>query len=431
MESGHYSFTSIVFYSLISVTLFCVLATSQASADWGQNEVEVNSVYEVGCGVVHVSKEITFTNMDENTRYWQGFYSSLNYPVAPGHSNLSSFDDSSEIKSKRAEDGGNYYMFTFNENVWYGDSYILTLEYDVRMDPIYTTFTIREQSDSGNVKLIVPDNYEAYLEDVDYAKENLDDHAVYTFDNKSFQEFPLRIDCVKTVDTMVDSEIVSLEGRNVSISVEYRQGNDEWAQNVLDKTATYLPLLEDVWGAPYPGNSYLTIRESSIAETKGYDGFNYGNGTISLLHSAGDRVLIHELSHSWTHACNFEQLWMHEGYANLYTFLVLKQTNPEKALTMKSELEDGYGKNGHNFVQALDGWSIPDEYNTSSSESIGYGYSKSFVFVSDIYENVGFERMQIANRKLLATGNVDTSDHISIIESVSGKEFDEMYSNFV
>ncbi|MFW5986959.1 MAG: M1 family aminopeptidase [Methanohalophilus sp.] len=431
MEYGRYSFTSIIFYSLVSVTLFCVLATSQASADWGQNEVEVNSVYEVGCGAVHVSKEITFTNMDENTRYWQGFYSSLNYPVGPAHSNLRSFDGSSEVKSKKAEDGGNYYMFAFNENVWYGDSYNFTLEYDIQADPVYITFTIREQSDSGNVKLIVPDNYEAYLEDVDYAKENLDDRAVYTFDNKSFQEFPLRIDCVKTVDTMVDSEVVSLEGRNVSISVEYRQGNDEWAQEVLDKTATYLPLLEDVWGVPFPGNSDLIIRESSVAETKGYDGFNYGNGTISLLHSADDRVLIHELSHSWTHACNFEQLWMHEGYANLYTFLILKQTNPKKALTMKSELEEDYGKKEQQFAQALDGWSIPDEYNTSSSERIGYGYSKSFVFVSNIYENVGFERMQIANRKLLATGNVDTSDHISIIESVSGKDLDETYSNFV
>jgi hypothetical protein len=431
MEFGRYSFTSVVFYSIIAVVLFCVLATFTASAQWEQNEVEVNSVYEVGSGVVHVTKEITFTNKDENTRYWQGFYSSLNYPLPPDHSNLCSYDDSFEVRFKRAEDGGNYYMFAFNEDVWYGDSYTFTLEYDVQTDPIYTTFTIREQSDSVNVKLIVPDNYETCLEDVDYAKENLNDRAVYTFGNESFQVFPLRIDCVKTVDIMVASEVVLLGGRNVNISVEYRKGNDEWAQEVLDKTATYLPLLEDVWGIPFPGNSDLIIRESSVAEIKGYDGFNYGNGTISLLHSAEDRVLIHELSHSWTHACNFEQLWMHEGYANLYTFLVLQQTNPEQALAMKSELEEDYDKKGHQFEQALDGWSIPDEYNTSSSETIGYGYSKSFVFVSDIYKKVGFEKMQTANRKLLAAGNVDTPDHISIIESVSGKDFDQMYSNFV
>ncbi|RNI13836.1 hypothetical protein EFE42_06940 [Methanohalophilus sp. RSK] len=431
MESGRYSFTSVVFYSIISVVLFCVLATSPASADWGQNEVEVNSVYEVGSGFVHVTKEITFTNKDENTRYWQGFYSSLNYPVPPDHSNLSSYDDSSEVGFKKAEDGGEYYIFTFNEDVWYGDSYTFTLEYDVRTDPIYTTFTITEQSDTGTVELIVPDDYETYLEDVGYGKENLHDHTVYTFGNASFQEFPLRIDCVKTVDIMVASEVVSLGDRNVNISVEYRKGNDEWAQDVLEKTATYLPLLEDVWGVPFPGKSDLIIRESSVAETKGYDGFNYGDGTISLLHSAGDRVLIHELCHSWTHACNFEQLWMHEGYANLYTFLVLKQTNPKKALAMKSELEGDYDKKEHQFAWALDGWSIPDEYNTSSSERIGYGYSKSFVFVSDVYEKVGFERMQIANRKLLAAGKVNTSGHISIIESVSGKDFDNMYSNFV
>jgi hypothetical protein len=431
MESGRYSFTSIAFYSIISVILFCVLATSPASADWGQNEVEVNSVYEVESGFVHITKEITFTNKDESTRYWQGFYSSLNYPVPSHHSNICSYDGSSEVSFKKPEDGGNYYIFAFNEDVWYGDSYTFTLEYDVRTDPIYTTFTIREQSDSGNVKLIVPDNYEAYLEDVGYAKENLHNRAVYTFGNESFQEFPLRIDCVKTVDIMVDSEVVFLGDRNVNISVEYRKGNGEWAQDVLEKTSTYLPLLEDVWGVPFPDNSDLVIRESSVAETKGYDGFNYGNGTISLLHSAGDRVLIHELCHSWTHACNFEQLWMHEGYANLYTFLVLKQTNMEKALAMKSELERVYDKKEHQFAQVLDGWSIPDEYNTSSSEKIGYGYSKSFVFVSDIYKKVGFEKMQTANRKLLAAGNVDTPDHISIIESVSGKDFDQMYSNFV
>ncbi|WP_143743524.1 M1 aminopeptidase family protein [Methanohalophilus halophilus] len=411
--------------------MFFVLATSTACAEWEQNEVEVNSVYEVGPEVVHVTKEITFTNKDANTRYWQGFYSSLNYPLFQDHSNLSSYDDSSEVRLKRAENGGNYYMFAFNENVWYGDSYTFTLEYDVQTDPIYATFTIGEQSDSGNVKLIVPDNYEACLADVSYAKENLNDRVVYTFGNESFQEFPLRIDCVKTVDRVVASEVISLGGRNVNISVEYRKGNDEWAQEVLDKTVTYLPLLEDVWGVPFPGNSDLIIRESSVAETKGYHGFNYGNGTISLLHSAGDRVLIHELSHSWTHACNFEQLWMHEGYANLYTFLVLKQINPKKALAMKSELEEDYDKKEQHFAQALDGWSIPDEYSTSGSEMIGYGYSKSFVFVSDIYEKVGFERMQIANRKLLASGNVDTSDHISIIESISGKDFDQMYSNFV
>ncbi|WP_129597219.1 hypothetical protein [Methanohalophilus profundi] len=143
MESGHYSFTSVVFYSIIAVVLFCVLATSTACAEWEQNEVEVNSVYEVGSGFVHVTKEITFTNKDENTRYWQGFYSSLNYPVPPDHSNLCSYDDSSKVRFKRAEDGGDYYIFTFNEDLWYGDSYTFTMEYDVRKDPIYTTSQLR------------------------------------------------------------------------------------------------------------------------------------------------------------------------------------------------------------------------------------------------------------------------------------------------
>lgn len=421
----------IAVYVLIIFCFLNIMVVSPVSAGWGQTITHVDSTYEVKTGVVHVTKEICFINNDNDTRYWQGYYSSLNYYIPPESSNISSYDSSSDLRFYRAEPDSDYFVFEFNDHVWYGESYTFTIEYDILASPSSVMFYVQETGDSADVTLIVTNEYETHVSAKDYVISSQSDKTIYAFGPVQELESPFLVACVNQTDLNIASSVVPLESGNVTINVEYWDGEYEWAQRVLDTAGENLPLLEQMWGIPYPGDGNITITECSFSEMNGYKGFNNGNGNISILHSASDEVLIHELAHCWTRGCRFDELWMHEGYANFYTYLVLNSTDPAVAASMKSQFFDGYEQMESVYDFDLNGWSVPTDYNESNAALVDYGYDKSFVMVYSLYKEVGLGGMKDANNKFSSSWNIDDYDHRLILQSVSGKDLGAVYDQFM
>ncbi len=389
-------------FTLLLTFVFLVFgALPIASADWNQNIIEIDATYEVIPEemVVHVSKEFIFSNRDTDTRLWRGYYSTLNYKLPDGIENIRAYDSDDDMNLFKPDAKSDYYTFEFNKNVWYGKSYKFNVEYDIPVQKNTAAFHINENGDSTKVIVSVPDEYEVFINRNDYTKTQQSDKTTYSFDKGLNWDRSCFVDAVHVTEMKVINDIVHLTEKDVKIIVEFWDGEDEWGNEMLSAAIESLPVLEDVTGLPYPTEYDITITQATLADTLGYGGANNGMDGIILLHTENYETLIHELAHYWTRECNFEAIWMDEGYANLYTYLVLEQTHPDDAAARKELYFEQYETMKSTHDLSLSEWKVPDSFNSENANEVDYGYRKSFVLAYNKYENEGLESIQVSNLK--------------------------------
>ncbi len=394
------SFVSL-FTLILTFVILIVGALPIASADWDQNIIEINAAYEVIPEemVVHVSKEFTFSNHDSDTRFWRGYYSNLNYKLPDGIENIQIYDSDQEMEFYKPDAKDSYYTFEFNKNIWYEKSYTFTVEYDIAIHKNTAVFHISENGDNTKVTVSIPDGYDVSIDRNDYTKTQLSDVNTYRFDKGLNWDKPCFVDAVHPTEMQVVKDTIHLKEKDVKIIVEFWDGEDEWGNEMLSAAIESLPVLEDVTGLPYPTEYDITIKQATLADTLGYGGANNDVEGIILLHTENYETLIHELAHYWTRECNFEAIWMDEGYANLYTYLVLDQTHPDDAAARKELYFEQYETMKPTHDISLSDWKVPDSFNSENANDVDYGYKKSFVLAYNKYENEGLESIQVSNLK--------------------------------
>ena len=390
-----------LFTLILTFVILIVGALPIASADWDQNIIEIDAAYEVIPEemVVHVSKEFTFSNHDSDTRFWRGYYSNLNYKLPDGIENIQIYDSDQEMEFYKPDAKDSYYTFEFNKNIWYEKSYTFTVEYDIAIHKNTAVFHISENGDNTKVTVSIPDGYDVSIDRNDYTKTQLSDVNTYRFDKGLNWDKPCFVDAVHPTEMQVVKDTIHLKEKDVKIIVEFWDGEDEWGNEMLSAAIESLPVLEDVTGLPYPTEYDITIKQATLADTLGYGGANNDVEGIILLHTENYETLIHELAHYWTRECNFEAIWMDEGYANLYTYLVLDQTHPDDAAARKELYFEQYETMKSTHDISLSDWKVPDSFNSENANDVDYGYKKSFVLAYNKYENEGLESIQVSNLK--------------------------------
>ncbi len=390
-----------LFTLILTFVILIVGALPIASADWNQNIIEIDAAYEVIPEemVVHVSKEFTFSNHDSDTRFWRGYYSNLNYKLPDGIENIQIYDSDQEMEFYKPDAKDSYYTFEFNKNIWYEKSYTFTVEYDIAIHKNTAVFHISENGDNTKVTVSIPDGYDVSIDRNDYTKTQLSDVNTYRFDKGLNWDKPCFVDAVHPTEMQVVKDTIHLKEKDVKIIVEFWDGEDEWGNEMLSAAIESLPVLEDVTGLPYPTEYDITIKQATLADTLGYGGANNDVEGIILLHTENYETLIHELAHYWTRECNFEAIWMDEGYANLYTYLVLDQTHPDDAAARKELYFEQYETMKPTHDISLSDWKVPDSFNSENANDVDYGYKKSFVLAYNKYENEGLESIQVSNLK--------------------------------
>lgn len=390
-----------LFTLILTFVILIVGALPIASADWDQNIIEIDAAYEVIPEemVVHVSKEFTFSNHDSDTRFWRGYYSNLNYKLPDGIENIQIYDSDQEMEFYKPDAKDSYYTFEFNKNIWYEKSYTFTVEYDIAIHKNTAAFHINENGDNTKVTVSIPNGYDVSIDRNDYTKTQLSDVNTYRFDKGLNWDKPCFVDAVHPTEMQVVKDTIHLKEKDVKIIVEFWDGEDEWGNEMLSAAIESLPVLEDVTGLPYPTEYDITITQATSADTLGYGGANNDVEGIILLHTENYETLIHELAHYWTRECNFEAIWMDEGYANLYTYLVLDQTHPDDAAARKELYFEQYETMKSTHDISLSDWKVPDSFNSENANDVDYGYKKSFVLAYNKYENEGLESIQVSNLK--------------------------------
>lgn len=374
-----------------------------------------------------MTKEVTFNNIDENTRYWQGYYDTYNYYIPDDAENIRAYDSSGSMEYTKGD--GDFYVFMFNERVWYGDVFEFTVEYDIMVNQNTAVFNIWDNTDNATAKIIIPDEYEMYANKQNCVITPLKDRYVLDPGNLGKNVAPITVDLVRHTELNSMTETVKLKEKDVLVTVRYWDGEEQWAEHVMDTTSRSLVMLEDIWGVAYPANYDITITESSMEETAGYGGLNNWSNGISLLHTSRDITLIHELTHYWTKSCSFEQLWMDEGYANFYAIRVLEELDPLQATKELNRLSE-IGDNEKNVGELAD-WSTPSELAPGYAYQTKLNYKRAFLLTYSIYKDVGMDTFRDASMEFINMGYVDKSDHIRIMESISGKELDAIYDQYL
>ncbi|MDF1533979.1 MAG: hypothetical protein P1P69_05690 [Methanosarcinaceae archaeon] len=400
---GHTT-TPIPLFVLLLTFVFLAVGTSPiASADWNQNIIEIDATYEVVSQdmIVHISKEFTFSNHDIDTRFWKGYYSNLNYKLPGGIENIQVYDSDQKMEYYKPDAQGDYYTFEFNKNIWYDKSYTFTVEYDLVTNKNTAAFYIIENGDNTKVTVSIPNEYEVSIDRNDYIKIQHPDVTKYIFNKGLNWDGSCFVNAVHVTEMQVIRDTVQLKEKDVVISIEFWDGEDEWANTMMHTAIESLPVLEEVSDLPYPMKYNITITQATSADTLGYGGVNNGKDGIILLYTENYETLIHELAHYWTMECDFEAIWMDEGYANLYTYLVLEHNHPDDAVARKELYFEQYENMKPVYDIQLSDWTVPDAFNSENANKIDYGYKKSFVIAYNKYEKEGLGSVQVSDLKLL------------------------------
>jgi hypothetical protein len=414
------------------IILFILLLCTAhiALADGEEVITEINSTYTLvpEDGIVKVSKEITFHNNDSKTRYWRGYYSSFNHYLPDNALKVEAFDSERALIFSRTSEG--YHTFHFNRKVWYEESYTFRIEYELETNKNTAVFSLSEYGQRTEVILEVPAGFDTYLSRDDYEVEERMYSSVYKFEKGQRWDRSCVVNSVRVSPRLTLKGTAVLSERDVDVQIRYWEGEEAWAQGVMQTTLESLVLLEEKWGFAYPPEYNITITQANITETGGYGGYNQGSSGIWLLYTSNHGILIHELAHYWTRACNFDQLWMEEGYADLYTYLVLEEMEPEEGISRRDRFLGKYDTMKEEYDFPLSDWSTPASLDGFNEKQVDFGYKKSFALTYSIYETMGLETLQDMNQQFLALqSDIDNADYLNIADSVSDRDisFIEMY----
>jgi hypothetical protein len=401
-------------FAIISI----LILTPCAIADENTIITDINAHYSVFPDEesVHITKEITFTNNNPQTKYMRGYYSNYNYYLPAEASNIAAYDDERQITYKMNDEG--YYTFFFNNKVWYEESYKFYVDYDIKISKNTAMFYLNEQGKNTAVTLEVPSDFDTHIGRDDYTLETKKYSNIYSFEKGQEWTKSCVVNSVRPTERLTLSGIASLKERDVQVTVNYWEGEEEWAQKTLDTTLKSLPILENTWDVPFPVKYNISITQASIDDTQGYGGFNNGRKGIWMLHSSSEDILIHELTHYWTRACNFDQIWMDEGYADLYTYIVLQEINPNRADARKDNFIQKYEIMKDEYDMPLSQWNTPDSIDSISEQEVNFGYKKAFVLTYKIYETIGLKSMQSSNIEFVqSSSSIDNDIFVNILSN--------------
>ncbi len=411
-----------IFFFLVVLFIFYV---SPVSCAWNQTITDMDVTYDVSPDGknIHVLRQVTFENSDDDTKFWRGYYSTFNYYLPVNAKNIYAYDkkDPGSLKWTLTNEG--YYIFSLNKKVWYGDSYVFYIEYDLPRNSNTAVFSIVEYGNRTKVILRIPQSYETDIERKDYYMFEKGEFNEFVFPKGAIWKNPCQVTSVNHTDMQEIKGVVHLSERDVGITVRFWEGEDAWSTRILNTTTETLLLLENVTDFPYPARYNVTIIQACVEDTQGYGGFNQGNKGVYLLHTSSDAILIHELAHYWTREYRFSRTWMDEGHAELFTYLVLKTTNPEIAEKRKDKALETYQKLKRKYDIPLSTWDTADNFDASNGESTLFGYSKAFNVIYSVYQDLGPETMQTCWQCLSELDQtVDEQSFISVMEETSGKD---------
>lgn len=236
------------------------------------------------------------------------------------------------------------------------------------------------------------------------------------------------------------STVVYLQERDVTVTVYYDSGEEEWAQPIFDITVEALPILERLAGFSYPHPFDVEVYPKSDEEMERFGGKNlmgrgiwvnrdaYTPGLIKSLR--GTSMIIHENAHYWSNNSIYGKPWLKEGFCELFTYLTFKEMGREMdALSKKNEWSSTFSRYKY-YDLPLDTFEYQESGPSNATTTLAY--SKSALFCYEIYERYGLDRIQQINAYLHKNSiAADSFLYVNLLEEYTGEDQKEFFMEWV
>ncbi|MDP2729824.1 MAG: hypothetical protein Q8O55_05025 [Dehalococcoidales bacterium] len=429
---------------LLGVSLLTqFLEFQEAQAAWNPAGETTVATYEVIPDEQRVLVTLSYniTNLDEETRSRRSYYYGWNASIPSEATNIRAYDSNRTLHfTENTEGSWTYLELQFNKELYYGQTYAFTIEYDLVITRNIAVFRAYGKGNGAStIKVILPRQYydEVSFSSGDYFISETATRTTYIYavEQEGWRFYTL-VEAVRKSHAQPLTGTVKLQEREVEITVKFWDGEEDKAENILNLSIAALSVMEDVTGVAFPPAYQIVIEEVTREEIGGYAGANAGADGILISYTSTDseNVIVHELAHYWANQPPWKEPWMREGLAELYAYLTLVKLG--KGSTAEKEIMEYrtsfYGENEDQFQLPLSLWRYTPVLTEENRPLTSFGYSKSFVFVFDLYSRYGAAVFQEANQVVYwANQLVDWFDYLHILETSTGQEMETTFAGWI
>ena len=397
-------------------------------------------------GPVHVSWQVTLKNNDPQTARTDSntvfAYRSLSeLPILRGATKLSARSSSGAPLTVTLDNSNEGPIVgadvAFDRPLFYRDTYSFTLDYDLPdtrqesllVTPSYVFLPAVASGDQVTVTISTPADsaWEVSQEPVQCTQNG----ATFTCSGSDSMYLAAFVEVSRPDATSTIPIDLSLQEKNVAITLTYFQGDAPWAQHLRQITRAALPIIEKLYGFPYPGPSAINLAERGRQAILGYEGLTTCDPqtacNIAISPVANDFTVLHELAHLWSGI--YTKRWLIEGFAELVA--------DETAARLPASLLQGEPPSLPKTSQdlRLDEWGNVTSITTTTDAQKATedaGYDRSLRFILLLQAQVGLEALQQANTIIARSGQpADSQRFMDTLEDVSGQNLDQIFAHWV
>jgi hypothetical protein len=302
----------------------------------------VSTTYRVDAakGAVHVTMDVTSTNLKPSTATRFYYYDTLSFGVQP------------EARSVQATSGDRRLTVTTKAHDRFRDVVVRTprllyhqtqtthITFDlpggkprsaspVRVGRAYAAFTVWAWGDPGlaDVRIVLPPKFSGDVRALpadtrdQLTSTSKDGRLTYAADDLADPESWYATVDIADHDALTD---VSLDLGGEDVVIHAWPEDREWLDRVSSVVEASVPDLETAIGLPWPVDRELGISEVSSTQIEGYAGlYDSATDEIQISEDLDEQIIVHETAHAWFNGGLFAQRWISEGLADEYASRVI------------------------------------------------------------------------------------------------------------
>lgn len=433
---------------LAMILALCVLVglPAAALADSDTLLIDSDTAYTVlaAGGGVQVQADIALLNKDPKTRKKESgriyYYDRILLPVPKSAQNIEAVRANGkklEIQRNRAEMDYDVITVLLGRRLFFNQQMAFSLGYNLTaaVDPVnhitrnVARFSAFLSSDSGLISAKIPSAYIVNLNsDVCHLRQEPDWQHVVCEPLSQRGMHAFTVEAVRpTASRVLESAPIVLANETVRLEVSFIDGEEAWAEKVVDVLSQSLPVLEEVMGFPYEGPQVLKVVQTTSGALEGYAG-RYEAGVISVTAGSSAELIVHEGAHIWS--TPFLDRWLMEGWAEWSAREAMRRIRmkPELPYVRLQELEQ--------VDLPLARWDFSPAIAAADERMReNYGYAKSVRLVALLVRRVGLAKLQEINRSFLPErfGELGWADSEAYYDALiaAGADVDELWAEFV
>ena len=368
-------------------------------------KLAVTTTYRVDAakGAVHVTMDVTSTNLKPSTATRFYYYDSLSFGVQP------------EARSVQATSGDRRLTVTTKAHDRFRDVVVRTprllyhqtqtthITFDlpggkprsaspVRVGRAYAAFTVWAWGDPGlaDVRIVLPPRFSGDVRALpadtrdQLTSTSKDGRLTYAADDIADPESWYATVDIADHDALTD---VSLDLGGEDVVIHAWPEDREWLDRVSSVVEASVPDLETAIGLPWPVDRELGISEVSSTQIEGYAGlYDSATDEIQISEDLDEQIIVHETAHAWFNGGLFAQRWISEGLADEYASRVIAA---EGRTVAGPDTVSSHDK----AAFRLNDWPPPSRVDATTRASETYGYDASWTVIRSIVDDVGEAKM--------------------------------------